>query len=238
MSAGSHQSYQSYLRLPQLLAQQVPLSRPAVHGELLFIVVHQTHELWFKSLLHDLAAIRDALLDGRPWPARDLFWRVHRVTELLIEQVTILESLPHREFLLLRDALGQASGLQSAQFRELETLSGGRRAGAGPSVWDAYLALVGARGLPVDGRLPDSLDEIEASPDVFPDLCGLAQDLRRHDELWITWRQRHLLMAEGFIGAVPGTGGTGGTAFLASRAAHRYYPLLWRTPSCLAAAHE
>src|SRR5262249_34463040 len=107
-------TYGSYLRVPQLLAQQVPEVSPPVHDELLFIIVHQTYELWFKQLLHELTAVRDAMLAGggpdaangaatgvsratkmnRPtWLARHLLHRVHVIERLLVSQIDVLETM-------------------------------------------------------------------------------------------------------------------------------------------------
>jgi tryptophan 2,3-dioxygenase len=133
-------TYGSYLRVPQLLAQQVPEVSPPVHDELLFIIVHQTYELWFKQLLHELTAVRDAMLpdlgdraggdradDGRQtWLARHLLHRVHVIERLLISQIDVLETMTPQDFLEFRAALAPASGLQSVQFRELEFLSGAK----------------------------------------------------------------------------------------------------------------
>jgi tryptophan 2,3-dioxygenase len=147
-------TYGGYLRLPQLLAQQVPEVSPPVHDELLFIIVHQTYELWFKQLLHELTAVRDAMLAGglpqagpagvpgepaspastaattgpaRPtWLARHLLHRVHVIERLLVSQIDVLETMTPQDFLDFRAALAPASGFQSVQFRELEFLSGAK----------------------------------------------------------------------------------------------------------------
>ncbi len=145
-------TYGSYLRVPQLLAQQVALVSPPVHDELLFIVVHQAYELWFKQLLHELTAVRDAMLAGggptvadrgpaeqpaamsagpaRPtWLARHLLHRAHVIQRLLVSQIDVLETMTPQDFLDFRAALAPASGFQSVQFRELEFLSGAKDPG-------------------------------------------------------------------------------------------------------------
>jgi tryptophan 2,3-dioxygenase len=161
-------TYGRYLRLPELLAQQVPQVVPPAHDELLFITVHQAYELWFQQLLHELTAVRDHIAAGELWKARQLLGRAHVIERLLVSQVDVLETMTPQDFLDFRAALAPASGFQSVQFRELEFLSGlkdprfvsrfrslteaerarlGRRL-AEPSLWDAYLGLLGARGLP------------------------------------------------------------------------------------------
>ena len=130
-------TYGRYLRLPELLAQQVPQVVPPAHDELLFITVHQAYELWFQQLLHELEAVRDLMLDAvaappdRParrtgglWKARQLLARAHVIERLLISQIDVLETMTPQDFLDFRAALAPASGFQSVQFRELEFLSG------------------------------------------------------------------------------------------------------------------
>ena len=117
-------SYGGYLRLPDLFALQVPQAGPPAHDELLFITVHQVYELWFGQLLHELAAVRDAMTGGQTWRARHLLRRVHAIERLLISQVDILETMTPQDFGEFRSVLAPASGFQSVQYRELEFLSG------------------------------------------------------------------------------------------------------------------
>ena len=123
---GGRLTYGSYLRLPELLAQQVPQVVPPAHDELLFITVHQAYELWFKQLLHELTAARDAMRPGQDWRARQLLQRAHVIERLLVSQVDVLETMTPQDFLQFRAALAPASGFQSVQFRELEFLSGAK----------------------------------------------------------------------------------------------------------------
>jgi aminocarboxymuconate-semialdehyde decarboxylase len=129
----SHQlTYSSYLRVPELLRLQHPQSRPQHHDELLFIIVHQTYELWFKELLHDLDAVVANLQGaGKNPESRDevyeaarLLRRCTEITRVLVEQFTILETMLPTHFLAFRGKLEPASGFQSEQFRELEFLCG------------------------------------------------------------------------------------------------------------------
>jgi tryptophan 2,3-dioxygenase len=142
-------TYGSYLRLPELLAQQVPQVVPPAHDELLFITVHQAYELWFAQLLHELTAVRDLMLAGGAggvppltegsggssprtsgagelWRARHLLRRAHVIERLMVSQIDVLETMTPQDFLDFRAALAPASGFQSVQFRELEFLSGAK----------------------------------------------------------------------------------------------------------------
>jgi len=125
-------TYSSYLKVPELLDLQEPQSTPQHHDELLFIIVHQTYELWFKELLHDLdAVVANLHAAGENTNSRDevyesarLLRRCTEITRVLVEQFTILETMLPTHFLAFRDKLEPASGFQSEQFRELEFLCG------------------------------------------------------------------------------------------------------------------
>lgn len=244
-------TYGSYLRLPQLLAQQVPEVSPPAHDELLFIVVHQAYELWFKQLLHELTAVRDAMLpSGRQtWLARHLLHRVHVIERLLVSQIDVLETMTPQDFLEFRAALAPASGFQSVQFRELEFLSGAKDPAfvrrfraltqdehdrlasrlAEPSLWDAFVDLLAASGLAVadDKQILASLVSVARDRPHHDDLWQVAEDLLTHDELAGLWRARHVQMVERQIGTKSGTGGSTGAPYLHRRVPLRYYPLLW-----------
>jgi len=125
-------TYSSYLKVPELLGLQRPQSSPPHHDELLFIIVHQTYELWFKELLHDLdAVVANLLKAGAALQSRDevyeaarLLRRCTEITRVLVEQFTILETMLPTHFLAFRGLLEPASGFQSEQFREIEFLCG------------------------------------------------------------------------------------------------------------------
>ena len=125
-------TYSSYLRVPQLLELQHPQSTPQHHDELLFIIVHQTYELWFKELLHDLDGVVKNLRASAQNPeshdyvyeAARLLRRCTEITRVLVEQFTILETMLPTHFLAFRGKLEPASGFQSEQFREIEFLCG------------------------------------------------------------------------------------------------------------------
>ena len=125
-------TYSSYLRIPELLALHHPVSSPVHHDELLFIIIHQTYELWFKELLHDLDAVvanlravaSDPGFRDGVYEAARLLRRCTEIMRVLVEQFTILETMLPSHFLAFREKLNPASGFQSEQFRELEFLCG------------------------------------------------------------------------------------------------------------------
>src|SRR5215467_2770622 len=242
-------TYGGYLRLDELLAQQVPQADPPAHDELLFITVHQVYELWFQQMLYELEAVRDAMIAGETWRARHLLRRVHVIERLLIAQVDVLETMTPQDFLEFRANLAPASGFQSVQFRELEFLSGAKDPGfirrfrsltddertrlaarlAEPTLWDAYVDLLAWQGLPVgtDKEILASLVTVARDRAHHDELWELAEDLLTHDELAALWRSRHVQMVERQIGTKSGTGGSTGAPYLHSRVSLRYYPLLW-----------
>ena len=246
---GGQLTYGGYLRLDELLAQQVPQADPPAHDELLFITVHQVYELWFQQLLFELETVRDAMMAGETWRARHLLRRVHAIERLLITQVDILETMTPQDFLEFRANLAPASGFQSVQYRELEFLSGCKdraflarfrsisatqrarleRRLAEPSLWDAFLHLLASRGLPAgtDEQILESLRVVAGDRAAHDDLWQLAEGLLTHDELAALWRARHVVMVERQIGTKSGTGGSTGAPYLRKRVPLRYFPLLW-----------
>jgi len=121
-------TYSSYLKLPELLELQEPRSHPAEHDELLFIVVHQAYELWFKLLLHEFEKIKQDFTANHLYGAIATFKRVRTIMKVMVEQVDILETLTPMSFNSFRDRLETASGFQSVQFREVEFVLGYKRA--------------------------------------------------------------------------------------------------------------
>src|SRR5215831_6767230 len=120
-------TYTFYLHLDELLKLQQPRSTPPEHDEILFIVVHQAYELWFKLLLHEFDKIRDDFLADREYGAIATFKRVRTIMKVMVEQVDIVETLTPMSFNSFRDRLEDASGFQSTQFRELEFVLGYKR---------------------------------------------------------------------------------------------------------------
>jgi len=122
-------SYGSYLRVPDLIGLQQVVSDPGHHDELLFIIVHQTYELWFKQLLHEIDTIGSMMGAGQVLAASRLVHRCVEIQKVLVLQVAVLETMTPMDFLAFRDKLQPASGFQSAQFREFEYVMGIRDRG-------------------------------------------------------------------------------------------------------------
>jgi tryptophan 2,3-dioxygenase len=250
---GAQLTYGSYLRLPQLLDSQHLESDPPAHDELLFITIHQVYELWFKQLLHEGVAARDAMSGAIPgrtlWWAQHLLARVHVIERVLVHQIDVLETMTPQDFLEFRQRLAPASGFQSVQFRELEFLSGAgdpaylqRFKGitederkrlearlAEPTLWDAFVHVLRSEGLPADSdaEISASLRVVAHDRSSHAVVWALAEALLQHDELAASWRARHVVMVERMIGAKSGTGGSSGSTYLRSRLPVQYYPLLW-----------
>ena len=241
-ASGRRLSYGSYLHIPELLALQVGLTE--AHDELLFIVVHQVYELWFKVLIHELEAVRSAIDADELHAARRFLNRIKVIEALLVEQVGVLETMAPQDFLTFRSELAPASGFQSAQFREIEFLSGLKDAGyikalesdadgrdrlqqrlTEPSLLDVFTALLERRGVTVS--------ELYRQAGRHADLLELAEALLDHDEGFRLWRLRHVQMVERQIGDKPGTGGSTGVRYLQSTLAKRFFPELWDVRSQL-----
>jgi len=121
-------TYANYLDLEKLLTLQQPRSTPAEHDEMLFIIIHQTYELWFKQLLHEFEKIKKNFSAGDLFGAIHSFKRVRTIMKVLVAQVDILETMTPTSFSSFRDRLETASGFQSVQFREIEFVLGYKRA--------------------------------------------------------------------------------------------------------------
>ena len=249
-------SYGTYLRLPDLLALQSGLSAPPAHDELLFIVLHQAYELWFKEMLFELEAVRSALSGGDTNRARHYLARVHSIERVMLDHIDVIETMSPQDFLEFRSNLAPASGFQSVQFREIEFLSGLKEPGllkrlaatpeererlerrlAEPTLWDAFGALMESNGLPMPADDPEarrgSLLKMIRDHEAYPDLFAVSEALLTHDELIAQWRLRHVLMVERQIGAKTGTGGSTGASYLRSTLDKRFYPELWDLRSYL-----
>src|SRR5438876_6444211 len=123
-------TYANYLDLEKLLTLQKPRSTPAEHDEMLFIIIHQTYELWFKQLLHEFEKIKRDFSAGDLFGAIHSFKRTRTIMKTLVQQVDILETMTPSSFSSFRDRLETASGFQSVQFREIEFVLGYKRASA------------------------------------------------------------------------------------------------------------
>ena len=162
-------SYGDYLGLDQLLAAQKPRSKE--HNELLFIIQHQTTELWMKLMLHELLAARQQVITGDLSPAFKMLARISRIMNNLIQAWDVLSTLTPTEYSAFRDSLGKSSGFQSHQYRALEFLFGNKNAALlkpfehraeihamlsamlnGPSLYDEAIRLLGRRGFALDAE--------------------------------------------------------------------------------------
>jgi tryptophan 2,3-dioxygenase len=252
---GARLTYGSYLHLEQLLSAQVLESDPPAHDELLFITIHQVYELWFKQLLHEVEAARDAMGEGKLWWARHLLRRVAVIEGVLVHQIDVLETMTPQDFLEFRHRLAPASGFQSVQFRELEFVSGHKdpsflarfrgltdaerarleRRLDEPTLWDAYLGVLDSLGLETgdEDAVRRSLLAVARGRERYGDAWELAECLLEHDEKQAAWRGRHVTMVERQIGTKSGTGGSSGAPYLRSRLTLRFYPLLWEIRGAL-----
>jgi tryptophan 2,3-dioxygenase len=117
-------TYNNYLKIDELLNLQQRKSQPAEHDEMLFIIIHQTYELWFKQILHEFDQLRRKLETGNTWASLKTMERVLTILKIMVAQLDILETMTPKEFISFRDFLDSASGFQSVQFREMEILCG------------------------------------------------------------------------------------------------------------------
>ena len=123
-------TYASYLDLEKLLTLQNPRSTPAEHDEMLFIIIHQTYELWFKQLLHEFEKIKRDFSAGDLFGAIHSFKRTRTIMKVLVAQIDILETMTPSSFSSFRDRLETASGFQSVNFVSLSSCSGTARVDA------------------------------------------------------------------------------------------------------------
>jgi tryptophan 2,3-dioxygenase len=121
-------SYGGYLCLDKVLSAQKPLSNPVVHDEMLFIIQHQTSELWMKLVIHELTAALTHLRRDDLGPCQKMLARIKHIQKQLTEQWSVLETLTPSDYMKFRDVLGASSGFQSAQYREIEFLLGNKNA--------------------------------------------------------------------------------------------------------------
>ena len=122
--SGDQLTYNDYLKVPELLGLQIPQSDPAHHDEMLFIIIHQAYELWFKLILHEMETALELMEQKNILRAHHFMSRVVEIMKLLIPQIHLLETMTPAEFLQFRHRLNPASGFQSIQFREVEFLAG------------------------------------------------------------------------------------------------------------------
>lgn len=178
-------TYSSYLELDQILTAQHPRSAGPEHDEMLFIIIHQVYELWFKQVLHETDYLSTLLHQNDQTRILHTLRRILTIFKTLVAQIDILETMTPLEFLSFRDRLESASGFQSYQFRELEFALGHKRRGvmahyaddptavarlearfAQPTLWDAFLAFLVANGHEVPAELQnrDVTEAVRPSP--------------------------------------------------------------------------
>jgi tryptophan 2,3-dioxygenase len=231
-------TYPTYLKLKELLALQCPRSSPEHPDELLFITVHQSSELWFKLILHELYKLRDAMAQGHVLEAIEKADRVNGLTRIVTAQLHALDTLSPHGFSQFRGNLGTSTGGQSAQFRAIELTSGLRdpgyleylrsqqpldplveRAMAQPSLPDVFDELLRSRGV----KLRDVYTD-----DDKRDLRLLAEGLMTYEQEFGMWRFLHVEAIERVIGpTTPGTGGSLGAKALRDTLGNRFFPELW-----------
>lgn len=242
-------TYSSYLKVQELIGLQRTVSEPAAHDEMLFIVVHQAYELWFKQVIFEMEALIQRLDADNLIPAFRGAARIQEIFRVLIQQVDILETMTPLEFNRFRSYINPGSGFQSFQFRELELLGGIEQKemekfyalepewkarlqarAARPSLREALYGVLERRGL-LEERTPEKIraalmrvyDENEG--DIA--LQTLCENLIGFDEQVQLWRFRHVQMVERMIGMKPGTGGSLGVPYLQSTLRKRFFPELW-----------
>ena len=251
MSKGT--DYSTYLRINDLLKLQIPLTDDAP-DELLFIVVHQSYELWFKVIVDELRRAATQLHANRPWLAVSHLRRIVSIEDLLLTHLQLLDSMSPEGFLQFRDPLDPASGFQSFQFRAIEFLSGGgkkamlsfeifdddqrawlKEMSEIPTVWSGFEHSLRTTTGAANDDLLDVLRALYLSHDdaALSALHTVAELLMDHDGRLAVWRHQHALMAGRQIGRRPGTGGSEGMAYLDTTLAQRLYPALWEVRSVL-----
>jgi tryptophan 2,3-dioxygenase len=246
-------TYRSYLRLPDLLSCQSPATDE--HDELLFVIIHQVYELWFKQILHEAALLQTRLEAGQGTGALHTARRIAKILKTIVGQLDVLETMTPRQFAAFRPQLGSSSGFQSDQFREIEAVLGRRdlpsddpgtaAAMARRSVFDSLLRYLTASGydvpppalerdpsMPWHGGDPSILAVLSA---VYADEEGPASEVCEAlvdiDEGIQEWRYRHVKMVERIIGTKVGTGGSSGAEYLRSTLFRPAFPDLWEVRS-------
>ena len=218
--------YKGYLKLDNLLELQCPLSDPNCHDELLFIVIHQVFELWFRLMIHEVDRVFDLLDSDDTLESERLIRRLTSIVRLFIPKLSVLETMIPSDFIKFRDRLKPASGFQSYQFREVEFASGSKderylsmfRSDPAatarlqqrfdePTLWDRFLNLLKRRGFDVASEA----NQIAAIVSIYRsrgdhDLRMLCEAMIEYDEMFSLWREHHVRMAQRMIGGKPGTG--------------------------------
>jgi tryptophan 2,3-dioxygenase len=247
-------TYADYLKLDELLAAQQPLSD--LHDEMLFIVIHQTKELWMKEMLHELVLAIRLISEDRFAEAYKAMARISRIQAVMTLSWDVLSTLTPVDYMKFRHVLGTSSGFQSAQFREIEYRLGlknpsflehydeGSRERAAlqdalerPSLRDAAINALQRAGFEVrDGSteaLAEAWLEVYRDAERWFELYELAEKLVDIDDALASWRHKHVLTVERIIGNKRGTGGSAGASYLRSTLDKRLFPELWSLRTAL-----
>jgi tryptophan 2,3-dioxygenase len=250
-------TYASYLQLDALLGLQQPRSTPPEHDEMLFIVIHQVYELWFKEMLHEIEKVKRDFSAGDLYGAIHTFKRVRTIMKTLVQQLDILETMTPMSFSAFRERLDTASGFQSTQFREFEFVMGLKRPQMlkfaasptakatlerrlrAPSVVDHFYEFLAHQGVAIPDALKAKAPEAGDRPDeaiqrallglytTRPELAILFESMTDLDEGFQEWKYRHVKLVERTIGAKRGTGGSPGVEFLKQSLFQPLFPDLW-----------
>lgn len=238
MTPSDDVTYGDYLAVERLLQLQLPRSRPEHPDEMLFIVVHQASELWFKVLLHEFDLLIARLQGNDAMAALASMRRINALTRIVAAQLSSLDTLPPQRFAEFRGYLGSASGGQSVQFRAIEAVSGLRddhflavlrehgeipdqiqRILARPTLQALFLDLLAKRGV--------TLESVYADP-AISDVYFLAESFIEYEQGFAFWRFLHVQLVERIIGPMTsGTGGTLGSKYLQRTLSQRFFPKLW-----------
>lgn len=241
-------TYADYLKLNQLLSAQQPLS--GLHDEMLFIVIHQTKELWMKELLHELRLAVALIEADRFAEACKAMARIGRIQAVMTLSWDVLSTLTPVDYLKFRDVLGTSSGFQSEQFREIEFRLGLKEpnfvnhysegsteraaleaALSEPSLREASHGALERAGFDLGDRSVEAVArawlQVYRDSERWFDLYELAEKLVDIDDALAAWRHKHVLTVERIIGNKQGTGGSAGAPYLRATLEKRVFPELW-----------
>ena len=243
MSKKTDFSYGKYLELDKILSAQSRLTDK--HDEMLFIIQHQTSELWMKLAVHELTSAREAVKTDALEQAMKMLARVSRIFEQLNSAWDVLRTLTPDEYTAFRDAFGASSGFQSWQYREIEFLLGNKSerhlktheghfaydrlkdALETPSLYDETLSLLTRRGFDISGGSIEAWKTIYKNTSDHWDLFALAEKLVDLEDYFRRWRFNHVTTVERVIGFKRGSGGTSGVSYLKSMLDVVLFPELW-----------
>jgi tryptophan 2,3-dioxygenase len=253
MNSSSPLTYGTYLRLDDLLDCQHPLTD--VHDEMLFVIIHQVYELWFKQTLYETELLQRRLEGGDGAGALATARRIAKILKTVVGQMDVLETMTPQQFARFRPDLGSSSGFQSTQFRRIEAVYGRRHfsyTGGDPvltelmarrPVFGSLLRFLAGAGWPVptdvldrdprdawpgDDRVLAALAQVYDDAGPPAEVCEALVDV---DEGIQEWRYRHVKAVERIIGSQLGTGGSTGVDYLRGTLFRPFFPDLWQVRS-------